>query len=227
MALYKNKYRIEPDRCQFWDYSSPGSYFITVCTKGRKHVLGNIENRKMILSPEGEIIAGSFLQLPTWYKRIIFNEWQVMPNHFHCLITLDDYDFDNGDGIGGRVVEKIHEFSLQPQPQPQRQPQPQPQPQLTNQDRNLLNQYQKIENPTTEQIKQYRKLRRKMLIPKIMGKFQMQTSKHINQLNNTPGNKNWQKGFHDHIVRNNDEFQRIKYYIRNNPKNWENDKFNS
>ncbi|MBC8487875.1 MAG: transposase [Bacteroidetes bacterium] len=66
-----------------------------------------------------------------------------------------------------------------------------------------------------------------MLIPKIIGKFQMQTSKHINLLNDTPGNKIWQTGYHDHIIRNNDEYQCIKYYIRNNPKNWEEDTFYS
>ena len=35
----------------------------------------------------------------------------------------------------------------------------------------------------------------------------------------------WQSRFHDHIIRNEDEFQRIKNYIRNNPKNWKDDKF--
>ncbi|OYT13703.1 MAG: hypothetical protein B6I19_03715 [Bacteroidetes bacterium 4572_114] len=83
----------------------------------------------------------------------------------------------------------------------------------------------KLENPTTNQIKQYRKLRRKMIIPKIMGKLQMQSSKYINLLNNTPANKTWQTGYHDHIVRNDSEFMRIKYYIRNNPKNWKEDTF--
>lgn len=237
MTLYKNKYRIEPDRCQFWNYSSPNSYFITICVQYRKHILGKIANRKMILSGNGKIVAGFFMQLPFWHKRIVLDEWIVMPNHFHCLITLGDYGFDNGvvwDDGGGDcaiAVEKIHEFSLTNQSQPN-QPFIPPPPttiqnsQLTPQELKLLNRYQKIKNPTTDQIKQYRKLRRKMLIPKIMGKLQMQTSKHINLLNNTSGNKTWQPGYHDHIVRGDSEFLRIKYYIRNNPKNWNEDMFN-
>ena len=64
-----------------------------------------------------------------------------------------------------------------------------------------------------------------MLIPKILGKFQMQTSKQINILRNTPGKKNWQPNYHDHVIRNNEEYKRIKYYIINNPQNWDNDKF--
>ena len=35
----------------------------------------------------------------------------------------------------------------------------------------------------------------------------------------------WQPRFHDHIIRNDDEYQRINNYIESNPKNWESDKF--
>lgn len=35
----------------------------------------------------------------------------------------------------------------------------------------------------------------------------------------------WQKSFHDHIIRNSIEYERIKYYIQTNPKNWYKDKF--
>jgi len=35
----------------------------------------------------------------------------------------------------------------------------------------------------------------------------------------------WQERFHDHVIRNNEEYQRIASYIINNPANWENDKF--
>ena len=35
----------------------------------------------------------------------------------------------------------------------------------------------------------------------------------------------WQARFHDHIIRNDEEFIAISNYIMNNPKNWEKDKF--
>jgi REP element-mobilizing transposase RayT len=168
----------------------------------------------MILSDAGIIVSDYFTEIPTYHKRIVLDEWVIMPNHFHCIIILGDYDFDNGvsvvgggdgdvgvvgggDGVGGYVVDKIHEFYL-------RYNQP---------------------NPTENDIKQYRKLRRKMLIPMIMGKFQMQTSKQINIINNTHGNKNWQHNYNDHVIRNSNEHQRIKQYIKNNPLNWKDDKF--
>lgn len=35
----------------------------------------------------------------------------------------------------------------------------------------------------------------------------------------------WQSRFHDHIIRNDESFQRISEYIQNNPVNWHTDKF--
>ncbi|MEP7278759.1 MAG: hypothetical protein ABI813_08970, partial [Bacteroidota bacterium] len=35
----------------------------------------------------------------------------------------------------------------------------------------------------------------------------------------------WQARFHDRIIRNEDAYQTIKNYIKNNPRNWKNDTF--
>jgi len=35
----------------------------------------------------------------------------------------------------------------------------------------------------------------------------------------------WQSRFHDHIIRNEEEYQRIANYIDNNPANWGEDKY--
>jgi putative transposase len=35
----------------------------------------------------------------------------------------------------------------------------------------------------------------------------------------------WQPLYHDHIIRNNEEYQRVFNYITNNPKDWETDNF--
>ena len=39
-------------------------------------------------------------------------------------------------------------------------------------------------------------------------------------------NFTWQPRYHDRIIRNENEFYRIKNYIFNNPQNWEKDKLN-
>lgn len=40
-------------------------------------------------------------------------------------------------------------------------------------------------------------------------------------------NRLWQINYHDHIIRSDEEYRRIKNYIMHNPKNWDEDKFKS
>jgi putative transposase len=69
------------------------------------------------------------------------------------------------------------------------------------------------------------KYRRKMLLSKIVGKFKMRTSKIIN-FNNSKIHFQWQKSYYDHIVRDEDDLNRIRNYIQNNPIKWNWDRNN-
>ena len=55
--------------------------------------------------------------------------------------------------------------------------------------------------------------------------FKSSATKRINEFRNTPKIPVWQSHFHDHIIRNADEYHRITNYIRTNPENWKKDKF--
>ena len=246
MAKFKDKYRIESNRARFWNYSDPGDYFITICIYGRENILGHIENGVMILSEYGKIVESEIKKIPQYHKRVIMDVWVVMPNHVHLIVTLGGYNFDNGistvgdndnnpvDGVNpddtghapvddANPVEEIHEFPLRDwgRGRPNRDWERG----RWGRERNQW-WYDPDYKPTDDEIKQYRKQRRKMLIPKILGKFQQQTSKQINILRNTPGMKNWQPNYYDHIIRNPKSYRNIKKYIINNPVRWNNDNFN-
>ena len=60
-------------------------------------------------------------------------------------------------------------------------------------------------------------LRRKP-IGGLIGAFKTLSTKHINILRHTPGARVWQRDFWDHVVRNEDDLQRIRAYIRDNPR---------
>lgn len=57
----------------------------------------------------------------------------------------------------------------------------------------------------------------------MMGYFKYQSTKGLNSLHQTPGHKWWQRGFYDHIIRNGEEWDRIRRYIVENPMRWDND----
>ncbi len=68
--------------------------------------------------------------------------------------------------------------------------------------------------------------RRSMLIPMAVGRFKMNTAKQINQVRGTPGVPVWQRNYYEHVVRNEDEMNRIREYIVNNPLRWALDREN-
>lgn len=57
--------------------------------------------------------------------------------------------------------------------------------------------------------------------------FKTFSSRHMNELENTPGKTRWQYRFHDHIIRDEIDYVRIKQYIQDNPLSWENDSLKS
>lgn len=57
----------------------------------------------------------------------------------------------------------------------------------------------------------------------LMGVLKSLTTRKIKQLGGI--DFEWHRSFHDHIIRNGLEYERIKNYIRKNPKKWLEDKF--
>ena len=84
--------RRRPMRLRHFDYSSPGAYFVTICTKDRLCVLGNVCDGKIVLNKYGEIVAGAWEDLPRHYSHVQLDAWVVMPNHVHGILKLADGD---------------------------------------------------------------------------------------------------------------------------------------
>jgi REP element-mobilizing transposase RayT len=68
--------------------------------------------------------------------------------------------------------------------------------------------------------------RRRMLIPRIVGYFKMNSAKRINRMRGTSGERVWQRNYYERVVRSEDELRRIREYIVGNPASWELDKEN-
>lgn len=87
-CLFKNKYRIKSIRLKYWDYSSNGIYYITICTRDRECFLGNIINGKMQLSKIGQIISNEWIKTEQMRTYVQLDKFIVMPNHLHGIIII-------------------------------------------------------------------------------------------------------------------------------------------
>lgn len=54
--------------------------------------------------------------------------------------------------------------------------------------------------------------------------FKSAATKRANLYRNTPGAALWQARFHDHIIRDDAAYQKIRDYIQNNPRYWRDDR---
>ena len=203
MSKYMNKYRSESARAQWWDYGWNGAYFITICTADREHFFGEIKNGKMILSPTGVIADLLWHEIKNHSKSVELGDFVVMPNHIHGILILD------------KPNETTHHCCCFCRDRAC------PVPTKTT----TIGEAKQTIVETEKTIGQNRFQNiGKNTVSSIVGSYKSAVTKHANRL----GLKNgWQTRFHDHIIRNDAEYQRISNYIINNPNKWMEDKFHS
>ena len=156
-----------------YDYSHPGGYFVTVCTRNRECLLGEIAENSIHPSMCGEIVRSCWGHLPRHYPHVVLDAFVLMPNHVHGIIVLTDPDF-----VGAGLK---------------------PAPTLAG---------------------------RRCSVPETVRAFKAFSSRRINEWRGTPGKSAWQRGYYEHIVRNEEDLNEIRKYITENPLSWELDREN-
>ena len=93
----KNEFLVRKSpRLKGYDYSLPGVYFITVCVRNRKELLGRIvgcgdfDAPEMVLSEYGQILDRyiNFMNQKYWHIKV--EKFVIMPNHFHMILNISD-----------------------------------------------------------------------------------------------------------------------------------------
>ncbi|MEW6325035.1 MAG: transposase [Nitrospirota bacterium] len=81
-------------RLHGFDYGQAGAYFVTVCTKNRESLFGNVAGGEMVLNQAGEIVRDEWMH--TWDIRpdVWPDYFMVMPNHFHAIVAIVRNDRD-------------------------------------------------------------------------------------------------------------------------------------
>jgi len=150
------------NRLKGYDYSREACYFVTICVHNRIECLGEIKDGTMVLNQYGEIVRKQWIWLSEQYPYVHLDDFVVMPNHFHGILSI--INVGNGGDVGN------------------------------GRDRSLQNKIKSLSS--------------------LMGAFKTTSSKLIRKAGLSEFC--WQKSFHDHIVRNEQDLNRIrKYIIRN------------
>jgi REP-associated tyrosine transposase len=192
--MNKNRQSI---RLRGYDYSQSGAYFVTICTQNKKCFFGNMVNDKMVLNDAGQMVNIIWNELPINYQGVNIDEFQIMPNHVHGIIVLD-----NGQARGPAPTNG------QPRGcdngQPQKFDKGQPRGVAPTAGLSLPDVVHRFKSLTTAR---YRHGVKQKQWPPFPGKL-------------------WQRNYYEHIVRDENELNDIRRYIMDNPKKWDLDREN-
>jgi len=85
-----------------YDYSSPGAYFLTICTYQRQCLFGEIVKGIMQLNEFGQIAAAEWSRSSIIRQEIELHEWVIMPNHLHGIVIITPTNSTPTVGANGR-----------------------------------------------------------------------------------------------------------------------------
>ncbi len=76
-----------------FDYSTAGAYFVTVCVFEGKILLGSVstdsDTANIQQTDIGRIVSQSWEELPDRFPNITLDEFIVMPDHIHGILTIN------------------------------------------------------------------------------------------------------------------------------------------
>ncbi|MBI3781192.1 MAG: transposase [candidate division NC10 bacterium] len=81
-------YRRRPLRLRGFDYSREGAYFVTICTRNRECLLGDVMKGKMRLNDVGRMVQTVWDGLPERFPTVELDASVVMPNHLHGILII-------------------------------------------------------------------------------------------------------------------------------------------
>jgi REP element-mobilizing transposase RayT len=73
----------------------PGWFFVTICTKQKAPVLGEISNSEPRLNPLGEIAKKFWDEIPNHFHNAEVDEYTIMPNHIHGIVIIQTNPLSN------------------------------------------------------------------------------------------------------------------------------------
>jgi len=85
MAFNPGKHHRRSIRLKGYDYSQPGVYFVTIVTKNRAYLFGEIVDDEMRLNRAGQIAQSEWRRLGQRFPSVQLDMFVVMPNHIHGI----------------------------------------------------------------------------------------------------------------------------------------------
>jgi len=187
-------------RLKGYDYSRPGYYFITIVTHNRECLFGEVVDGEMKLNTFGKIVEYHWRIIPRHFPFTQLDEYQFMPNHMHGIIIITTH-------VGAMHSGKINLSDDNSVPE-------NASPLQTNGNHHSGN------APSQRPIGT-----KPGSLSAIIQNFKSITTRKINRIRHAQGTHLWQRNYWEHIIRDENELNRIRHYIINNLRKWYDDRY--
>jgi putative transposase len=180
-----------------YDYSQAGAYFVTLCAQDKECLFGEINDGEMKLNEAGEMVQGVWEQLQDRFCDIELDAFIVMPNHIHGIINIVTPNHAHGiiNNVGARFIAPKTRTA--------------PQKQMVNEsNRGTVNKSVINHAP---------------MLGQIIRAFKARCAYGINKFRNSPGMPVWQRNYYERVIRNEQELNKTRVYITDNPFKWTED----
>ena len=189
------KNRISP-RHPTHDYTSPWGYFVTIVTKDRRHCFGEVVDGSMVLNGLGKRATDCRNEIPSHYPFVEIHAFVCMPNHIHGILIIGDRGSNHND-VGTQYIASPWWSEKTP---------------ISKNETSESNHTRTDNNPSLQ----------KTIGPKswslwsIIRGYKIGVTKYARH-HDMPFAR--QSRYHDRIIRDQTEYDRITYYIQTNPQN--------
>lgn len=75
-------------RLKGYDYAQAGAYFLTLCTKDRACLFGDIVDGLMVLNVAGRVVDECWKAIPSHFPHVGLDTFVIMPNHIHGVLRI-------------------------------------------------------------------------------------------------------------------------------------------
>ncbi|MCU0275814.1 MAG: transposase [Acidobacteria bacterium] len=182
-------------RLKGFDYTRGNAFFVTICSFQKECIFGNVSDGMMVMNKQGKCIETAWLETAVKRPAIELDEFIIMPNHFHAIIWIV------GRGTACRAPYGSRTSGTEI-------------PARTMGTARCA--------PTDPKCEQFGRPVSGSL-PTVIRSFKSAAGKYVNESRGSPGTPVWQRNYYEHIIRDEDELQRTREYIRHNPENWQSD----
>jgi REP element-mobilizing transposase RayT len=243
MPYDPNRHHRRSIRLPGYDYTRPGAYFITICAHGRAALFGAVGGGAMCLNDAGRMVERRWGELGRKFPAVTADAFVVMPDHMHGIVILGGTgagfvgpiaDINAGGDAGAGFVGPIADINAGGYANP---------PLRDGIDDSIAGINGPNDNASVGADVSIRPRRaaddggaghddagaRAVPLSRIIQWFKiMTTAEYIRGVKQSGwaafDKRIWQRGYYEHIIRDDRSLARIRSYIAENPARWANDR---